>query len=470
MKRSNSILLRTFLIFLGLLLFPVLLLCIARVGGTAFYYYYRYPTLSPREKAIMADYEKSLSRFPHSWETIAPLPRRLTDLSNLIKSRIEEGGEKLKAQGFPAAEQMPSELPVGTLLQGNPDPALVTSTTLALAAWESASSTGLILIQDPEYDAGLFDRPYPPDMVAGFGVLTGLHRIWGTKALVLALDGQSTAAMEMAVTSLRLAVRHPASTLITHLISLAIVNSTSRVIARVALNCQDLPTLKFALTTMNDLATSVNLASMPDCHLIDVIGTLRQYGREGYPVHIDLNRSAVVLARPITDMVTGFYHWKIAHLPEGDPVRVGLEKFCKDAQYEPLPPPVAAFRKLSAWVSEYYLLSTNVPNLDDSFLREKDAKAQYDMARIVLANRIVSLEDGQTSKSLQERVTQSLGDEPKDPFDGQPFRLTPDGKSVYSVGPDKVDDRGQILFDPTKGSESPGDMVVPLTAGSLTRR
>ncbi|MBN1515013.1 hypothetical protein JXA32_00435 [Candidatus Sumerlaeota bacterium] len=45
-----------------------------------------------------------------------------------------------------------------------------------------------------------------------------------------------------------------------------------------------------------------------------------------------------------------------------------------------------------------------------------------------------------------------------DPFDGQPLRRMPDGR-FYSVGPDKTDQQGKILYNPSHGADSAGDIV-----------
>ena len=45
-----------------------------------------------------------------------------------------------------------------------------------------------------------------------------------------------------------------------------------------------------------------------------------------------------------------------------------------------------------------------------------------------------------------------------DPFTGRPLVLTPD--RIYSLGPDTTDQKGAVLYDPTNGTVSPGDIAV----------
>lgn len=50
---------------------------------------------------------------------------------------------------------------------------------------------------------------------------------------------------------------------------------------------------------------------------------------------------------------------------------------------------------------------------------------------------------------------------PKDPFTDKPFiyGITDKGFGLYSPGPDLVDDKAGILYDPTNGTISAGDIV-----------
>jgi hypothetical protein len=53
---------------------------------------------------------------------------------------------------------------------------------------------------------------------------------------------------------------------------------------------------------------------------------------------------------------------------------------------------------------------------------------------------------------------------PQDPFTGTPLRFIAnrDPFVVYSVGPDKRDDKAAFLYDPTNGTFSPGDVFIEI--------
>lgn len=64
---------------------------------------------------------------------------------------------------------------------------------------------------------------------------------------------------------------------------------------------------------------------------------------------------------------------------------------------------------------------------------------------------------------LQARCAERLGMNEaaakfQDPFTGQPVKFTP--QAIYSLGPDKSDQGGGIIYDPTNGTISAGDVVL----------
>jgi hypothetical protein len=65
---------------------------------------------------------------------------------------------------------------------------------------------------------------------------------------------------------------------------------------------------------------------------------------------------------------------------------------------------------------------------------------------------------GQLELELQSRVRKvNKSGQLVDPFTGEPFREA-DGL-IYSVGPDQMDHRGRIIYDPSNGILSRGDII-----------
>ncbi|MCH7813001.1 MAG: hypothetical protein IID40_03170 [Planctomycetes bacterium] len=76
--------------------------------------------------------------------------------------------------------------------------------------------------------------------------------------------------------------------------------------------------------------------------------------------------------------------------------------------------------------------------------------ALLDCAHTAVAVERYRLRHDRWPDSLSALVPEFLEQAPIDPFDEQPLRYTrtPDGVTVYSIGPDGVDDGGNVTQDP----------------------
>jgi hypothetical protein len=84
------------------------------------------------------------------------------------------------------------------------------------------------------------------------------------------------------------------------------------------------------------------------------------------------------------------------------------------------------------------------PNFDQAFARDDVA-----VAHLALCQALCALRLGDDA-ALRNAI---------DPFTGQPVIVTAD--RVHSVGPDKRDEQGALVYDPTNGALSVGDIVAP---------
>ena len=80
----------------------------------------------------------------------------------------------------------------------------------------------------------------------------------------------------------------------------------------------------------------------------------------------------------------------------------------------------------------------------------------------VYRNTTISLLIFGSDFGLFEGITRHYSEEIKrgDPFSGQPYRMIND--NFYSIGPDGKDDRLRIIYDPTNGTYSAGDIKIPV--------
>jgi len=84
-------------------------------------------------------------------------------------------------------------------------------------------------------------------------------------------------------------------------------------------------------------------------------------------------------------------------------------------------------------------------------------------ARLVVAIRRYELaHDGKMPENLQALVPAYLAAVPDDPFDGKPFRYSPEKKIVYSVGKNLIDDGGSVERVKPSGHYDPKDLVYAL--------
>lgn len=83
------------------------------------------------------------------------------------------------------------------------------------------------------------------------------------------------------------------------------------------------------------------------------------------------------------------------------------------------------------------------------------------LAQIDSAIQIYHLEKNQWPKLINDLKPDYLAEVPLDPFINKPFKLVKDetGMYAYSVGPDFIDDKAKITYDPTNGTTSLGDIV-----------
>jgi hypothetical protein len=92
--------------------------------------------------------------------------------------------------------------------------------------------------------------------------------------------------------------------------------------------------------------------------------------------------------------------------------------------------------------------------------RAAEVDALRQLARLALAVAAYRAKEGKYPDKLDDLLPGYIAQIPGDPFDGQPLRYRRDGAGpvLYSVGPDRKDDRG-AAWDASRGK---GDLVFRL--------
>lgn len=101
-------------------------------------------------------------------------------------------------------------------------------------------------------------------------------------------------------------------------------------------------------------------------------------------------------------------------------------------------------------------------NLEEAETRKDASDSWFELVRMATAARYRLATTGEFPKAAEEFGPLLPDGPPKDPFgDGRlMFNTAPDLITCYSIGPDRVDDGGVIVYDPTNGTVSRGDRVL----------
>lgn len=95
-------------------------------------------------------------------------------------------------------------------------------------------------------------------------------------------------------------------------------------------------------------------------------------------------------------------------------------------------------------------------------VRDNVASARFQCIRMAAAARHRLLSEGEFPQSADEFAPLLPEGPPKDPFGSKRMKFfsREDSFTCYSVGPDEQDDRAEVVYDPTNGMLSGGDIVL----------
>lgn len=96
--------------------------------------------------------------------------------------------------------------------------------------------------------------------------------------------------------------------------------------------------------------------------------------------------------------------------------------------------------------------------------RGKYPRMQLAIAKVAVAMKLYQLKENKSPNKLVELIPSYQPEIPKDIFGTGPLRgiKTPSEFTIYSFGPNKKDDSGKILYDPTNGTFSSGDIILQI--------
>jgi hypothetical protein len=300
-------------------------------------------------------------------------------------------------------------------------------------------------------------------------------KLAGIKAFQQMRDGDCYHAMETAALPLRLVKRPPQARVITHLVSVAAASISAGMLQSLAEQCTDTVALRHALSMMTEYRNGVFPGDISTWHYGDIVGILREAAANGYKVDLAPQTEADYLRQSSKVLGYDYPNWLIQKYPPNDlrvvNARAQLKQINKvESDHPDQNKSLASLLKNSLWehLSNFigikdpliFLAAVTESNWNEAENHALCGIAIYDLARMRMAQRIADLTTSGTTSSTAPDLSAYLSPVPNDPFSEKPFAFSPKRREFYSVGPDKKDNLGSLIYDTTNGTYSAGDFFV----------
>lgn len=236
-----------------------------------------------------------------------------------------------------------------------------------------------------------------------------------------------------------------AGTLIQHLVSIAVQCMASDAMNKIVPSCNEVETLKNALNEMNRLDAMINLNQLKNARILDLIAGLNEFKKTDSSIDLTPGKPGRFYFRQMVDFVAQKernQRWP-EKFPELWVIKLG--------------------RSLGFGSEIDALLFTILsPNMESALIRERTAISQYRIVQVTLASRIEELTTGKEISRVADLVPAYFPKEPVDPFaetgKSSAFLYDATKKTFYGIGPDLKDDKNQVIYDPSNGIISTGDI------------
>jgi len=454
---------------LALLFYFLPILVVALLGGIRSYVKGEIRNLLPDEEyeEMLRFFNEPVS-FPEEWAQVEPFSEELQEKVKAVLDAFHQAGGKRIYDRIPSrivsVIQTSQALPYGGFVSGvgmqgesatrtisflqilKSGEALTDEEWQRARSWIRAASPFAEalrrLSERPDYEVEAFTNLLP--LQPGTSLLC-------LESFFLTRNGNVQAALDTNLAALRLARRHPASRLIAHLVGIAAELNAVKSAAVLVSNCTNETTLKQTIVEWSALEDTVVFEVMDRVRLIDQMGAIRWQIREnGKAFDLEPGKPLDYYWRQLWRDKESM--WKSLEWREGlsEPdvfllSYLGCEGF---------------FARL-LWTDRLLYALGGVPNFHEADIREKVGKTEFDLARLLIANRIHELESGGRTSGVRDFVPELIPVEPQDPFADGPFLWDATAEAFYSVGPDGIDHCNRIRYDPTNGTKSAGDISLP---------
>lgn len=254
-------------------------------------------------------------------------------------------------------------------------------------------------------------------------------------------------AFESNLTVYELIKRSPGESVIGHLVSIAVEGMAVDVTLQLARACDDVDVLKKSLNEMNRLDAKINPDILLNSQVLDLISGLREFKKRDSSIDLTPGKTGRYYFRQMVDFVA-----------QKERNQQWPEKF-----------PELWVIKLGRYLGfgfeiDAILYKVFTPNLQTAQIRERATITNFRMAQIALASRMEELKTGKPVNRVADLVPGYFSQEPLDPFanggKGSAFLYDETQKMFYGVGPDQIDDKNQVVYSPSNGIMSVGDISV----------
>jgi hypothetical protein len=426
-----------------LTVYAIILLCIVLFlifgPGVLLHFVRRAAGMSPAARAEMDRFFEEPVRIPKEWQVVEPFPQEVLDASNRLAQRwtaIEQ------SKGYWEWVNFYDRLKRGDTLTDE-DWAAISRILRQQQAFRQQLSA---LVELPGYEFEAFPGLESRYRIIDFLLVNVAVKLLCLESYDLAHQDKWDQAFEPCLICLRMIRRHPASDTVTHLAAIGTEEMVSKCVCCLAVECEDAQVLRSLLTDMNRLHPDINLNVLREALLVSAVAELRHFARKGEAVDFDSVRPAAYFRRQVLFIEAG-------KTGEG-PLPDGLSR-----------------RQIATWlfrndlpfsrVAADYLYGLSVSNYFEMRTRELTAESYYDLARLIIAARIHQLETAEEAPSVDDIVPTLLPEKLIDPFSDETYGWDSEQHCFYSVGPDQTDNACAVVYDPTNGTLSTGDIVIP---------
>ena len=279
------------------------------------------------------------------------------------------------------------------------------------------------------------------------------------------IDGFHEEAFEKAEVIVRSSRTQKFSFLISHLIGIALLRIGTDAWFEAVERCDDPVLLRQTLTRMNEVSPKQPFITTDyDIMTIDLVGAIRNLSRYGIKADLQ-NKTGQEIQSQLFALQAEFYRNVV--IPQYNDVQI-LERYRRiseglEVTSAMLGGKVKSLKALPGYLSSPFMKAkifvSSYPNNLEACTRDNASRASFDLLTIHTAMKIYRLEHGEAPSSLESLVPDYLTHIPGDFFcpDDSPYRHA---QSLYSVGPDKQDQKAQLMYDPTNGTISPGDIML----------